>query len=332
MSKAQVAVNANNVFTGEEALLDYLNPGKQLPTPLIELPRRLNQFAGSGVRILAKAAFLNPLLTIKLNAARGILDAAKAAGLLEGIQILVENSSGGMGFALAILARYFDIPNVVVTLPLDIPESKQSGLQLLGADCRKMQGGIKKSAEMGKQPGWFNSAQYHNPANPAASEAWVGAEIWKQTEGDVSVLSAGMGTGGTIVGVSKYLRARSTNITILGVTPVPDQVPGTRSLERLKEVGHDWENAIDRYLGVSVKESYKASLQLCREGILGGPSSGLAYAGLLQFLRGRNPKDLDLFRNKDGEVVAVFICPDTFLPYLDKYTTHLDAADLAKPE
>jgi cysteine synthase A len=144
------------------------------------------------------------------------------------------------------------------------------------------------------------------------------------------VLAAGIGTGGTVVGVSKYLKEHSTNITILGITPTPDQVPGTRSLERLGEVGHNWETAIGHRIDVSVRESYKASLRLCRSGILGGPSSGLAYAGLLQFLA--KVRDADArcsFNNERGELLAVFICPDTLLPYLDKYTTHLDPTDLA---
>jgi cysteine synthase len=105
-------------------------------------------------------------------------------------------------------------------------------------------------------------------------------------------------------------------------------VPGVRSLARLREIEFDWKSATDAIVEVGTVESYKRSMQLCRAGIVAGPSSGFALVALQRFL-GEKKRDsaLDKLRNADGEIVAVFICCDTPFAYLDKYSTHLDAAD-----
>ena len=105
-------------------------------------------------------------------------------------------------------------------------------------------------------------------------------------------------------------------------------IPGVRSEAKLREVSHPWRESADAIIEVGTRESYRKSLELCRNGILGGPSSGFALAGLLRFLDAAvTDRTLDDLRNEDGEVVATFVCPDTPLPYLDKYSTHLDPSE-----
>jgi cysteine synthase len=184
---------------------------------------------------------------------------------------------------------------------------------------------------MGQRRGFFNPAQYDNDANPAAYEKWLAPEIWQQTEGRVTVFCAGLGTTGTIVGASRYLREKSQRTRIVGVACRPDEaVPGVRSIRRLEEIKLDWRAAIDHLVEIGTKESYQKSLALCRSGLLAGPSSGFALAGLLSFLEARQASSaLDELRNDDGEIVAIVVCPDPALLYLDQYSEHLEPPDLA---
>ena len=119
-------------------------------------------------------------------------------------------------------------------------------------------------------------------------------------------------------------------MTVVGVYCLPNNaIPGVRSIERLAEISFDWESEVPNRVGVGTKESYKKSLDLCRAGLMAGPSSGFALAGLLRFLE--EQRSLDQFRNSDGEIVAVVVCCDTPFPYLDKYSTILDPTDFATP-
>jgi hypothetical protein len=132
------------------------------------------------------------------------------------------------------------------------------------------------------------------------------------------------------VGVSRYLRRKSPVPAIVGSVCAADSaVPGVRSESRLRPIGFDWQNAVDAVVEVENKESFRKSLDLFRAGIMAGPSSGLALAGLLRFIETEVKRGtLDGLRNSDGDVYAVFICGDTPFPYLDKYSTHLDFSEI----
>ena len=319
--------HSNNVWAGPEAIKHFLIPKHHI-TPLVELPAVLNPFAGDKVRIFAKAMYLLPLLSVKSLMAAEMLASAQKAGDLENITTIVENSSGNTAFALAILAQYFGIEKVNAIVPADIAPGKLDLLRLAGAHVsfpEKNQSGIALAKKEGEKKGFFNLGQYENDTNPQAHEQQTASEIWDQTEGDMTVFCAGLGTTGTIVGASRFFKKKHIPVTTVGVVLDPESaVPGVRTRERLKEVSFTWENEIDAVVEAKTKESFKKSMELCRAGLLAGPSSGFALAGLLKFLAAQNGK-LDSLRNQDGEVVAVFICGDTPLPYLDKYSTHLDA-------
>jgi cysteine synthase len=187
--------------------------------------------------------------------------------------------------------------------------------------------GIQKAREAGAKLGFFSPSQYENYDNPEAFAKWLAPQIWDQTGGKLTVFAAGLGTTGTVLGSSQFFRTCPRKIEIVGARCAPDQaVPGVRSEVKLREISLDWKPGVDTVIDIMARESYKRSLDLCRSGIVCGPSSGFAVAGLLHFLESRSA-DLDQLRNQDDEVIAAFVCADTPLPYLDKYSTYLDSSD-----
>ncbi len=325
--------NTNNTFTGSGALRALLNPNDNVPTPLVELPDTLNTFHTDSVRIFAKAAFLSPLFNIKQLPALNLLQDAKDTGKLNGVTALVENSSGNMVLSLAVLARQFGISRVVAVVPRDIPPGKLELLRFVGADIEFIstaagaKSGIERAKELGAQDGWHNLGQYENKANPAAYGKYLAPQLLQQTNNAMTIFCAGLGTTGTIAGGAEYFKQHSLNISIVGVIP-HDAVPGVRSEQRLKEVKFSWQGILDHQMTVTTRDAFKRSLELYRAGLFAGPSSGMALAGLLQMLSiEKDAGRLDQYRNTDGEVVAVFVCPDSALLYLDKYSTQLEPED-----
>lgn len=329
------AGTASGFFEGPHAVRQFLSPENSNPIPMVELPDRLNPYRALGVRVFAKLMYLLPLLSIKSLPAFQMLKDAEESGKLHGVATLVENSSGNTAFSLAVLARLFDITRVIAFVPWDIAPGKLDLLRICGVEPRlKRDGagelsGIAEARRMGAQPGVFNPAQYDNESNPAAYENWMAPEIWKQTGGRLTVFATGLGTTGTLVGSSRYFRSQNAKVRIVGVICAQGHaVPGVRSEARLSEIGFDWRCAADEVIEAETKESFKQSVGLCHSGLMAGPSSGFALAGLMRFLQSRvDDGGLDSLRNADGEVLATFICGDTPLPYLDKYSTHLDPSD-----
>ena len=323
------------VFAGSTSTRDFLNPENSPPLPLVELPDRLNPFVVQGVRIFAKLMYLLPLLRIKSLPALNMLMEAEASGRLDGVETIIENSSGNTAFSLGVLAPIFNIRRVVAMVPWDIAPGKLDLLRLCGVEprlTRSAEGvpsGISVAHEEGKQPGWFNPAQYENEANPSVCEKWIAPEIWRQTGGRLTVFATGLGTSGTLVGAARYFRRVSSKVALVGaICSQRSAVPGVRSEAGLREIAFPWREAADCIVEVETRESFKESLELCRSGFMAGPSSGFALAGLLKFLQARDAaSDLDLLRNEVGEVLATFVCADTPLPYLEKYSTHLDPSD-----
>lgn len=324
-------LNPKNVFSGPDAVRRFLDPDANQPLPLVELPAELNPFAGQKVRIFAKLLYLLPLLNLKSLPVLNMLQ--EAAGDLDGVHTIVENSSGNTAFSLAIIARLFGVRSVRAIVPIDIAPGKLELLRLAGADVRFAPpegGGIALARKMGKKRGFHNLDQYGNPANIAAHAKWTTQQVWTQTDGKLTLYCTGLGTTGTALGAVQFFRENATGVTLVGVYCLPgNAVPGVRSTVALQEIAFDWESEVPHRVGAATAESYKKSLDLCRAGLLAGPSSGFALAGLLRFL-GEHP-DLNRFRNSDGEVVAAFVCCDTPFPYLDKYSTILDPADFVVP-
>lgn len=322
-----------NVFL---SLQDFFDPDQHAPAPLVLLPPSLNPFEeAEKVKIFAKLMFLSPTLNLKWAPAFEMLRRASGAKGFEGTRRLAEGSSGNMALALALQCRAFGLEGVSAFVPADLAFVKKELLHLVGVDLTYCTDGpgrpsaIEQARGSGAEDGSLNLGQYENPANPAAHARWTAPGIWNQTQGGLTVFCGGLGTTGTLVGARDAFRAVSARVQLVGCLCAPGSaVPGVRSEQRLGEIRFDWREGIHK-VEVETKESYRASLKLIREGLLAGPSSGFALAGLLRFLRScrEDPALWKGLRNADGEIVAAFVCGDTPHLYVDKYSTILDPED-----
>ncbi len=335
---------SKNVFSGNNSVESFLNPDNHPSLPLVELPDCLNPYREKNVRIFIKLMHFLPLANVKSLPAYNMLDEAKKSGNLAEVRSLVESSSGNTVLSLAVLGRVFGIKKTLALASNQVEKGKLQLLRFLGTDIRIVKedicpdprdptSGVNQAKEMGKDDGWFNAGQYHNLANPRAHERWTGPQIWDQTDGKVTILASGLGTTGTLCGTGTYLKTQNPDIKTVGVVREPNNpVPGVRTKTLLNEISFDWPNAADSLVPVSTRESYQASLNLCRMGLLVGPSGGFALAGLLSFLSGQTDVKLDKMRNLDGEVLVVVISPDSPLPYIDEYFRYLGEDSFPKIE
>jgi cysteine synthase/rhodanese-related sulfurtransferase len=329
-----------NVFKGSNAVRDFLNPDNSPMIPLVELPDRCNPFQKDGVRIYAKLMNMLPLANVKSLPALNMLLEAEESGRLKKVHTLIENSSGNTVFSLATIARLFGIEKTKAIVSHEVTWGKLQLLRLFGTqilvneepicpDPSDKESGIYKARQKGKSKGWFNPGQYDNEANPRAHAKWTAPQIWKQTDGKITLFCAGVGTTGTILGVGNYLKQKSKNITVVGVARSPNNpVPGVRTPNLLREIAFDWRKTTDYIEEIGTRESFEESLKLCRAGLMVGPSSGFALAGLFSFLaKQKETGNLNGLKNRDSKIVAVFICPDSPLPYLNEYFEYLDESN-----
>lgn len=335
----------NNVFSGENSVLDYLNPDNNPPTPLVELPGNLNPFKSDGVRIFAKLMNTLPLTNVKSLPSYNMLIEAKNRGDLDNIKTVIENSSGNTVFSLAVISRLMNINSTKAVVSNEISEGKLKVLRLFGTevivnkepicpDPSDKTSGIYKAKIWAEENNWFNAGQYDNFDNPSAHEKWTGKQIWKQTNGEISIFAAGLGTTGTMVGTGKYLKSQNSNIKNIGVVRSPNNpVPGPRTRNLLSEIAFDWRGIVDDIEEIGTVDSYKMSLELCRHGLLVGPSSGFALKGLLNYLqKNKENNNLEKYKNSQEEINCVFICCDAPFMYIDEYFEYLDENEFPKIE
>lgn len=329
----------HNVFSGSNALHEYLSPEAHPPLPLVEIPKELNPYAERGVRIFAKCMFLLPLGNIKSIPAYQMLRDASAHGTLDTVHTLIENSSGNTVYSLTTLARLFGITRTRAIVSNEVSRGKLALLRLFGTeievneepicpDPRDTTSGIYKARVRGEIDGWCNPGQYDNPANPSSHEQSTGPQLYTQLGNRIDIVCAGLGTTGTLVGIGTYLKKVLPTVRIVGAVRAPNNpVPGVRTKNLLSQIAFPWDTVADRVHTVGTKDAFLASLSLIRVGILGGPSSGFALAGLLAELERMDADGtLDTAIQKNGELITVFICPDGPLPYVDEYFEYLDAS------
>jgi cysteine synthase len=330
-----------NVFKGPDALRDYMNPGKHPNLPLVEIPAEMNPFAGDNIRIFAKVMGMSPLGNVKAVPAFNMIREMFLKGELNGVERLVENSSGNTVFSMALAARQFGVDRTQSYVPSEISWNKLLMLLFFGIEPivnvepqnpseSDPATGVYKARVDGQAPDAINPGQYDNTDNPAAHVKWTGPQIWEQTGGRIDIFCAGLGTTGTLIGNSRYLKQQDPSIRVVGVMRAPDQyVPGVRTEKLLNVVDFDWQEHLDVIERIDTVESYRKSMEMSRKGILAGPSSGLALAGLLQHLSGLKEQNRldDIRKLEDGEIICVFPCPDGPMPYLDEYFKYLDASD-----
>lgn len=325
-----------NVFTGDDAVRDFMNPGELAYLPLVEIPAELNPFRPDGVRILAKLMTFTTLHNVKAVPAFNMIASAHERGDLEGVHTVIENSSGNTVTALAVASRLFGIDDVKAIVPTEATWQKLQMLRFFGIEPIVNQepdepnrgdprSGIYKAKEIGSQPGWFNPGQYDNPDNPKAHVKWIGPQIWEQTEGRVGVFCGALGTTGTIIGNSTYLKGRNDDVQVVGVMRAPDNyVPGPRTRLLLQLIGFDWRPHVDSVQRATTVDSYRTSMELSRAGIYVGPSAGLSLVGLLHYLADRREEGtLSDLLDDSGELICVFVCPDTPIPYFEEYFKYL---------
>jgi cysteine synthase A len=334
-----------NVFQGTDSIKDYLNPGQAAYLPLVEIPERLNPFLSDGVRILAKLMTFSGLHNVKAIPAYNMMLEKYNRGELEGVNHVIENSSGNTVSAIAVAARLFGIESIKAIVPDEVSWHKLLMLRFFGVaplvnrepqipDPNDPRSGVYKARALGQQEGWLNPGQYNNEDNPKAHQKWIGIQIWEQTAGNINVFCAGLGTTGTIIGNSLYLKSRNAQVQIVGVSRAPGHyVPGPRTEALLKLIGFDWPQHVDNVQEAETAESYQKSMELSRAGLVVGPSSGLSLVGLMKYLQQKKEdKTLDELRNKQGKITTVFICPDTPFPYLDEYFKYLEESNFPKIE
>ncbi|MEE9314116.1 MAG: pyridoxal-phosphate dependent enzyme [Rhizobiaceae bacterium] len=334
-------MNTTNVFKGPDALRNYLDPSKHPNLPMVEIPDELNPFAKDGVRIFAKVMGMSPLANVKAVPAFNMIREMFLRGDLEGVERLVENSSGNTVLSMALAARQFGVERTQSYIPSEISWNKLLMLLFFGIEPlvnvepqspteSDPATGVNKARVDGEALDAINPGQYDNPDNPAAHEKWTGPQIWEQTEGRLDIFCAGLGTTGTLIGNAKYLKSQDPSIRVVGVMRAPDQyVPGVRTEKLLNVVGFEWRDYVDELERIETVESYRKSMEMSRKGILSGPSSGLALAGLLQHIEKlKSANQLESIRKKNGEdIICVFPCPDGPMPYLDEYFKYLEPSD-----
>src|SRR5580658_4336830 len=199
-------------------------------TPLVRLPR-LTKLYGSKADIVAKCEFFNPLASVKDRIGKAMIEAAERDGRLRPGTVIIEPTSGNTGIALAFVAAAKGYP-IILTMPETMTIERRSLLKAYGAQlvltpgAEGMPGAIRKAQEIhDADPGkYFMPQQFENPANPEIHRRTTAEEIWRDTDGNVDVLVAAVGTGGTITGVSEVLKKRKPSFKAIAVEPVASPV------------------------------------------------------------------------------------------------------------
>ena len=294
-------------------------------TPLV----RLRRVAGSTrTPVVAKLEFLNPGGSVKDRIGLAMLDAAEQAGLLRPGGTIVEPTSGNTGTGLAIAAALKGY-RLVCVMPDKMSTEKIELLRAYGAEVVVCPTAVPRESPQSyysvadrlarEIPGAFQPNQYFNPANPAAHEATTGPEVWRQTDGRLTHFVAGMGTGGTITGVGRFLKRQNPRVQIVGADPVGSIYSAgdhfTPKIYKVEGIGEDFMpstidlDLVDRIEVVDDKESFVLARRMTREeGILVGGSGGSAVAAAL-----RVAHEVD-----DADALVVVLLPDTGRNYLSK--------------
>lgn len=298
-------------------------------TPLLEI-NRIETGEELKAKILVKLESFNPGSSVKDRIARAMIEKAESAGTLLPGMTIIEPTSGNTGIGLAWVARSKGY-KVILTMPETMSLERRNLLKALGArleltpGSEGMKGAIKRSEELNKEiSGSIILQQFENAANPEVHYLTTGPEIWKDTDGTVDIIVAGVGTGGTISGSAKYLKEQNPNVKAVAVEPLSSAVisglaPGPHKIQGIG-AGFIPKNLnmaiIDEVIQVSDKEAVAASRMLAREeGVLAGISSGAALHAAIQLAKKKG--------NEDKTIVAIL--PDTGERYLSTILYDLEA-------
>jgi len=287
-------------------------------TPLVRLARIAD---GLAAEVVAKLEFFNPLSSVKDRIGLAMIEAAEGQGRIGKDTVILEPTSGNTGVALAFVcaARGYKL---VLTMPESMSEERRGILRALGAELvltpreGGMAGAVQKAREMAAaDPRYFVPQQFENPANPEVHRRTTAEEIWRDTDGRVDIVVAGVGTGGTITGVADALKQRKPSVKAVAVEPAESAVlsgrpPGSHGIQGIgagfvPEVLR--RDLVDEVIAIATPEATKTARALARrEGIFAGISSGAALAAALQVAA----------REENRGRLLVVILPDTGERYL----------------
>ena len=302
----------SHIYTSADQLI-----GK---TPLLELTH-IEKSEGLEATILAKLEYFNPAGSVKDRIAKAMIDDAEAKGLLKEGSVIIEPTSGNTGIGLASVAAARGY-RIIIVMPETMSVERRQLMKAYGAElvltegAKGMKGAIAKADELAKEiPNAFIPGQFVNPANPAAHKATTGPEIWADTEGQVDIFVAGVGTGGTITGVGAYLKEQNPAVKVVAVEPETSPVlsRGTAGSHKIQGIGAGFVPDVldtgiyDEIIPVSNEDAFATGKLIGRsEGVLVGISSGAALWAAIQLAK--RPE------NKGKTIVALL--PDTGDRYL----------------
>jgi len=288
-------------------------------TPLVRLNRMTN---GLPSRVVAKLEFFNPAHSVKDRIGVAMIEALERAGALTpGVSTIVEPTSGNTGIALAMVAASKGY-RCVLTMPDSMSVERRKVLRLLGADlhltpaAEGMNGAVAKAEQLlAEIPNSVTPQQFSNPANPEIHSTTTGHELWQDTDGEMDVFVAGVGTGGTLTGVGRYWKHRRPDVRIVAVEPSDSPVisggdPGSHKIQGIGAgfIPDNLETSlIDETVSVTNEEAFNTARRLAREeGILAGISSGAACAAALKVAA----------RPEAEGTLVVFVAPSTSERYI----------------
>ena len=289
-------------------------------TPLLELTNIEKKY-GLKARILAKVEYFNPAGSVKDRVAKMMLDDAEVAGILKPGSTIIEPTSGNTGIGLASIAAARGY-KIIIVMPDTMSVERRQLMKAYGAElvltpgAQGMSGAIAKAEELAREiPGSFIPSQFTNPSNPKAHLLTTGPEIWEDTDGDVDFFVCGVGTGGTITGVGRYLKSKNADIRVIAVEPASSPVlsQGHGGPHKIQGIGAGFVPAVldttvyDEIIPITNEAAFASGREIGRtEGILVGISSGAALNAAIQLAQ--RPEN-------EGKTIVVLL-PDTGDRYL----------------
>lgn len=289
-------------------------------TPLVELTNYENNH-GLDARIIAKVEYFEPAGSIKDRIAKAMIDEAEANGLLDADTVIIEPTSGNTGIGLAAIAAARG-NRIIIVMPDTMSVERRKLMRAYGAElvltpgADGMKGAIAKAEELANEyPNSLIPSQFANPANPAIHYRTTGPEIWRDTDGEVDILVAGVGTGGTISGSGAYLKEQSPSVRVVAVEPADSPVlsEGRSGSHGIQGIGAGFvpetldTDVYDEVITITNEEAFEAGRELAaHDGLLVGISSGAAVAAAAKLAQ----------RPENAGKNIVVILPDTGERYL----------------
>ena len=268
-------------------------------TPLVEL-KRIEEKEGLQAKLIAKVESFNPAGSVKDRIAKAMIEDAEAKGLLKEGSVIIEPTSGNTGIGLAAAATVKGY-RMILTMPETMSVERRNIVKAYGAEVvltdgtKGMKGAIEKADELAKEiPNSFIAGQFVNPANPATHNKTTGPEIWEDTDGEVDIFVAGVGTGGTITGTGEYLKEKKPEVKIVAVEPASSPVlsEGVSGPHKIQGIGAGFvpetlnTSIYDEIIKVENEDAFETGKYLAaEEAILAGISSGAALYAAIQLAK-----------------------------------------------